>query len=146
MFKLGSQIIYKLNASVSTSSTKSFENEEKLVYQIIESSGNKGIWIRDIRCNSNLSATTIRKILKTLESKKFIKSIKSVAASKKKVYMLYDLEPHEEITGGAWYSEQQEFETEYVDVLNAQCLRFLHQKVSVKYYFINAKKTKKTSL
>jgi len=50
-------------------------------------------------------------------------------ASKKKVYMLYDLEPHRSVTGGAWYSDQ-DFESEFVDVLNSQCYKFLTEKVS----------------
>ena len=56
-----------------------------------------------------------------------IKSVKSVKASKRKVYMLYDLTPDESVTGGAWYSDQ-DFESEFVDVLNQHCLKFLQQK------------------
>ena len=63
-----------------------------------------------------------------MESKKLIKSVKSVTASKKKLYMLYGLEPDVSITGGTWYSNQ-DFEVEFVDVLNQQCLRFLQEKV-----------------
>ena len=42
--------------------------------------------------------------------------------------MLYNLEPDRSVTGGAWYSEQ-EFESEFVEVLNQQCYKFLVQKV-----------------
>lgn len=38
--------------------------------------------------------------------------------------MLYNLEPDRTVTGGAWYQDQ-DFEAEFVDVLNQQCLRFL---------------------
>lgn len=38
--------------------------------------------------------------------------------------MLYNLEPDRSVTGGAWYQDQ-DFEAEFVDVLNQQCLRFL---------------------
>ncbi|GAB1866150.1 DNA-directed RNA polymerase III subunit RPC6 [Camponotus japonicus] len=110
-----------------TKIVKGADNEEKVVYKIIEEAGNKGIWTRDIRFKSNLMHTQLKKILKSLETKKFIKVVKSVAASKKKVYMLYNLEPDESITGGAWYQDQ-DFETEFVDVLNQQCYRFLEQK------------------
>ena len=51
-------------------------------------------------------------------------------ASKKKVYMLYNLEPDRSVTGGAWYSDQ-DFESEFVDVLNQQCFKFLQQKVNI---------------
>ncbi|XP_060042332.1 DNA-directed RNA polymerase III subunit RPC6 isoform X5 [Erinaceus europaeus] len=146
---------------------KGSDNQEKLVYQIIEDAGNKGgdwrlklwylhivtyalnqvchhptprhtffigcflcsrrIWSRDIRYKSNLPLTEINKILKNLESKKLIKAVKSVAASKKKVYMLYNLQPDRSVTGGAWYSDQ-DFESEFVEVLNQQCFKFLQTK------------------
>ncbi|ELV13003.1 Protein transport protein Sec23B [Tupaia chinensis] len=61
------------------SKMKGSDNQEKLVYQIIEDAGNKGIWSRDIRYKSNLPLTEINKILKNLESKKLIKAVKSVA-------------------------------------------------------------------
>lgn len=41
--------------------------------------------------------------------------------------MLYDLEPDSSVTGGAWYQDQ-DFESEFVDVLSQQCHRFLVQK------------------
>ncbi len=36
---------------------------------------------------------------------------------------LYNLEPDSSVTGGAWYSDQ-DFESEFVDVLNQQCYRY----------------------
>ena len=48
-------------------------------------------------------------------------------ASKKKVYMLFELEPDRSITGGAWYSGK-EFESEFVEILNEQCYRYLLSK------------------
>lgn len=41
--------------------------------------------------------------------------------------MLYNLEPDRSITGGAWYQDQ-DFESEFVEVLNQQCLRFLVER------------------
>lgn len=41
--------------------------------------------------------------------------------------MLSSLEPDASVTGGAWYNDQ-DFESEFVDVLNQQCYRFLQQK------------------
>lgn len=41
--------------------------------------------------------------------------------------MLYDLEPDSSVTGGAWYQDQ-DFESEFVDILSQQCHRFLVQK------------------
>lgn len=57
---------------------KDADNEEKVVYGIVEEGGNKGIWIRDIRMKSNLNMIQLNKILKNLETKKLIKAVKSV--------------------------------------------------------------------
>ncbi len=106
------------------------DDEEKIVYSIIERAGNKGIWIRDIRFQSNLSQTQLNKVLKNMESQKLIKSVKSVAASKKKVYMLNEIEPDRSVTGGSWYSGN-DYESEFIEVLGQQCLRFLLEKVFI---------------
>ncbi|XP_077574644.1 DNA-directed RNA polymerase III subunit RPC6 [Stigmatopora nigra] len=120
-------LLYRLKDMQTASKMKGSDNQEKLVYQIIEDAANKGIWSRDIRFKSNLPLTEINKILKNLESKKLIKAVKSVAASKKKVYMLYNVQPDRSVTGGAWYSDQ-DFESEFVEVLNQQCFKFLQGK------------------
>ena len=122
------------------------DQEEKVVYKIIEGAGNIGVWIRDIRAKSNLGQTQLNKVLKSLETKNLIKSVKSVNASKKKVcliifidmrrfnvpsiqvYMLFNLQPDQSVTGGAWYSEN-DFESEFVEVLNQQCYRMLYQRL-----------------
>ena len=103
------------------------DEEEKIVLSIIEKASNKGIWVRDIRFQSNLPQIRLNKVLKNMETKKLIKSVKSVAASKKKVYMLYDIEPDRSVTGGSWYSGN-DYETEFIEVLAQQCLRFLWEK------------------
>lgn len=128
LFNVSGGLVYKLkDPSKSSDKLKGADNEERVVYGIIEEAGNKGIWMRDIRYKSNLMPTMLGKILKQLEGKKMIKAVKSVAASKKKVYMLYNLEPDRSLTGGAWYCDQ-DFEAEFVDVLNQQCYRYLQQR------------------
>lgn len=127
-------LIYRYKDPMKKSNVpKGADNEEKIVYSIIEEGGNKGIWIRDIRVKSNLIMTQLNKILKNLETKKLIKAVKSVNASKKKVYMLYNMEPDRTVTGGAWYQDQ-DFETEFVDLLNQYSLHFLQERLE------NAKK------
>uniref|UniRef100_L7M8G7 DNA-directed RNA polymerase III subunit RPC6 n=1 Tax=Rhipicephalus pulchellus TaxID=72859 RepID=L7M8G7_RHIPC len=130
ILKQKNQLLYRLKNTDADSKCKGSDREEKVVYKIVEEAGNKGIWIRDIRIKSGLVLTALNKILKNLESKKLIKAVKSVSASKKKVYMLFNLEPDRSVTGGAWYSEQ-EFESEFVEVLNQQCHRFLIKKLTV---------------
>ena len=63
------------------------DQREKTVYQLIKESGNLGIWMRDIRYKTQLSETLLNKTLKSLESKKLIKAVKSVQANRKKVFL-----------------------------------------------------------
>ncbi|XP_041351175.1 DNA-directed RNA polymerase III subunit RPC6-like [Gigantopelta aegis] len=127
LLRSGNKLVYRLKDPDAAKEVKGADHQEKVVYQIIKEATNKGIWIRDIRYKSNLLMTQLNKILKNLESKKLIKAVKSVAASKKKVYMLYNLEPDRTVTGGSWYSDQ-DFESEFVEVLNQQTYKFLEQK------------------
>lgn len=83
------QLIYRLKDTSKPSIPKGADNEEKIVYSIIEEGGNTGIWIRDIRVQSNLIMTQLTKILKNLENKKLIKAVKSVNVSTFETYFLF---------------------------------------------------------
>lgn len=83
ILKKGEKLIYRAKDPEKKSALpKDADNEEKVVYSIVEEGGNKGIWIRDIRMKSNLNMTQLNKILKNLETKKLIKAVKSVNVSK----------------------------------------------------------------
>ena len=103
---------------------RGLSSEDLLVYQIIQQSGNTGIWTKELKQKSNLPQTQISKIFKSLEARKLIKAVKHVAQQNRKVYMLYELEPSREITGGAWYTEH-EYDAEFISVLRDQCVKFI---------------------
>lgn len=77
-----------------------------VVYQSVVLLGKKiwsaGIWTRDIKMRTNMSQPQITKILKVLEGKDLIKSVKNVNNPSRKLFMCYELEPSRDITGGAW--------------------------------------------
>lgn len=73
--------MYKYKDPTKKTAIKGSDNEEKLVFTIIAEAENKGIWIRDIRFKSNLNMTQLNKVLKSLETKKIIKAVKSVSVS-----------------------------------------------------------------
>ncbi|CAD5111375.1 DgyrCDS691 [Dimorphilus gyrociliatus] len=130
LIKIGNKLLYKLKtADAASNQLKGSDHQEKQIYQLIDESKNMGIWMRDIRLKSGLPMSQVQKTLKVLESKKLIKAVNCVNAAKKKVYMLYDVEPDRSLTGGAWYSNQ-DFESEFVDILNQQCFKFLQQKLA----------------
>ncbi|XP_074598390.1 RNA polymerase III subunit F [Brevipalpus obovatus] len=119
------QLIYRLRGQ----DRKLLEtDEERVVFSIIEDSANRGIWIKEIRNKSKLAPNPLNKVLKNMEKKKIIKTVQSIHHGfKKKVFMLYDIEPDRTVTGGTWYSNDS-FESEFVEVLNQQCYKFLQRK------------------
>jgi DNA-directed RNA polymerase III subunit RPC6 len=88
--------------------------------------GGSGIWTRDIKIATNIPQHSLTKSLKILEQRCLIKSVRSVTSKSKKLYMLYELTPTKEITGGPWYTDQ-EFDHEFVDELG----NFIVRQVSL---------------
>lgn len=120
-------LVYKYLVQEQAAKFKGLSSDELLVYQIIQSAQNMGIWTRDLKLRSNLQQPQVVKVLKVLESRKLIKAIKSVTNKNRKVYMIYELEPSREVTGGAWYTEN-EFDHEFIKVLRNASLKFVLQK------------------
>lgn len=89
---------------------------------IITTTHLRGIWTRDIKVSSSIPQQSLTKALKLLEQRMLIKSIRSVVSKSKKLYVLFDVEPAKEITGGPWYSDQ-EFDHEFVAALGEYIYR-----------------------
>uniref|UniRef100_A0A7S0UN05 DNA-directed RNA polymerase III subunit RPC6 n=1 Tax=Polytomella parva TaxID=51329 RepID=A0A7S0UN05_9CHLO len=123
LFKQGNVLFYKLITS-EDAKLKNLVPEELLVYQEIQKGGSRGVWTKDLRRKTNLTQPIVTKILKTLESRRLIKDVKNVNNPSRKLYMLYELEPSNEVTGGAWYTENQ-FDAEFIDVLREACYRYI---------------------
>mmetsp|Transcript_43631 Transcript_43631/g.170731 ORF Transcript_43631/g.170731 Transcript_43631/m.170731 type:complete len:301 (-) Transcript_43631:1459-2361(-) len=95
---------------------------ETALYKLIEESNNKGIWSRDLRRCLNLPKVQLEKALKDLESRKLVKTVKSVSQANKKIYMLYNIQPAPELSGGPWFNENHDYDTE--------CIRIIYQQVT----------------
>ena len=63
-----------------------------------------GIWTKELRARTNLQQPAVARMLKALETRGLVKSVRSVANGSRKVFMLSGLEPAREVTGGAWYT------------------------------------------
>uniref|UniRef100_A0A1I8AZA7 DNA-directed RNA polymerase III subunit RPC6 n=1 Tax=Meloidogyne hapla TaxID=6305 RepID=A0A1I8AZA7_MELHA len=100
--------------------------EEQLVYSIVEEAKRMGVWIRDIRERSGLNDLQMRRVLKALEQRKLIRSIKA-AGTTRKTYILCGLEADESLTGGTFYSDQQ-LDSEFVQTLIHVCTNWLLQR------------------
>ncbi|PVU91370.1 hypothetical protein BB561_004437 [Smittium simulii] len=106
---------------------ESMEPEEILVYKQIMASSDQGIWVRSIKTQTNLHQQVVTKYLKILEGKNLIKSVKSVKNPTKKLYMLIDIKPSTEISGGPWFTDQ-ELDVDFIEQLTKQCFRYIYSK------------------
>ncbi|VDO81115.1 unnamed protein product [Soboliphyme baturini] len=124
--RVNNTLIYKVRGVSSAVDEKLFgvSNEEQLLYHIIKEGGNRGVWLKDIKDKSNLALAQVRKFLKAMESRKLIKSMKSVGSLQRKIYMLYDCEPATAVTGGVFFSDQ-DIDIQFVTLLRNQCLKYL---------------------
>ncbi|KAL3691082.1 hypothetical protein R1sor_004733 [Riccia sorocarpa] len=124
LFQQGGSLVYKEAKKEESVKFKGLSSEDMLVYQCIQQSANQGIWTMDVKRKTNLQQPQITKAIKNLETRNLIKAVKSVEHKSRKVYMLFELEPSRDVTGGAFYTEQ-EFDVEFISVLKHQCLHFI---------------------
>jgi DNA-directed RNA polymerase III subunit RPC6 len=126
--EIDNDLYYQLLADEVAAKYAGLDLSAKLVLQVIEKSGTSGIWTKDIRLQTNIQQQALNKIFKQLETRHLIKPVKSVTAKAKKLYMLYELTPSKEITGGVWYSGL-EFDHEFIAELRSfvmHCIRRLN--------------------
>ncbi|KAL9304258.1 hypothetical protein ACSQ67_021521 [Phaseolus vulgaris] len=83
----------------------SMTNEERAVYNIIRGKKEMGIWQGDIKRETNIPDSMLKKSIKLLISKTLIKEVVNIQNKSKKVLMAMEFEPSKEITGGEWYTE-----------------------------------------
>lgn len=102
-------------------------SDESLIYSYIEASGREGIWTKTVKARTNLHQHVVLRCLKSLESQRFIKSVKSVKFPTRKIYMLYHLTPSIEVTGGPWFTDG-ELDSEFVDSLLTIIWRYVTNK------------------
>lgn len=98
--------VFKVISEELASKLQGLTAEEAAVLNLIEKTGNAGLWVRNLKLSTKLQLTALNKILKKLEKAKLIKAVKSIAFKNRRMYMAFDVEPAKEVTGGIWYSEQ----------------------------------------
>ncbi|OIW04531.1 hypothetical protein TanjilG_07296 [Lupinus angustifolius] len=108
----------------------SLSNEERIVYNIIRSKENMGIWSGDIKRETTIPENIFKKALKSLEAKQFIKQVVNIQNKARKLFMATEFQPSKEITGGDWYSDGK-LDIEFIDTLKQLSLGYLsRQKVA----------------
>lgn len=123
----GNETTYKLRDDEEAAKVSVLTNEQLVVWQVVTKAGNSGVWLRDIKNATSLQQQTLNKALKVLETRKLVKTVKSVQQKTKKLFMAYDLEPTREVSGGPWYTDQ-EFDHDFVATMKKLILRFIQEK------------------
>lgn len=98
---------------------------EAMILALLGQTGANGMWLRDIKTKTNIPHNLILKILRNLELGRKIKSVKAVK-NNRKMYMLYDIKPDEEVTGGVWFNNNDVdlvFVNRLMDIIHQYCRR-----------------------
>lgn len=115
----GNTLVYKKSTNLA--------DEERLILQLITQSEGKGLWLRELKLKSNIPQNLIVKLLKSMESKCMIRSLKSLKGNKK-IYILFDDVPADEITGGVWFNEG-DVDIEFVEQIRKVVFEFLCKNI-----------------
>ncbi|KAF1816698.1 RNA polymerase Rpc34 [Eremomyces bilateralis CBS 781.70] len=102
-------------------------DSDRMVYECIEAAGRNGIWAKTIKSKTNLHQMAMNKALKALENGSLIKEMKSAKTPMRKNYILFDLEPSEENTGGRFYTDG-EMDVSLIDTMSQILLYFVSAK------------------
>lgn len=105
------------------------DDYETLIISLISQSATEGMWIRDIKEKTNMPHNLLLKILNTLENKRIIKSMKNIK-NNRKVYVMYDIMPSDEITGGFWFVDN-DVDFECVENVSKIVLNYIIKKTKV---------------
>ncbi|PON73158.1 RNA polymerase Rpc [Parasponia andersonii] len=109
----------------SNSPLDSLSEQERVVYNVIKSKQDLGIWSKDLKRETKLLDNMFGKCIKTLQSKKLIKEVATKNKGRKHL-MAAEFEPSKEITGGNWYLDGN-LDTEFINLLKDQCVKLIYK-------------------
>ena len=79
--------------------------DASLVYSHIESAGREGVWSNQLNRRTNFHKVVMDKCIKVLEQRRLIKAVPNFRHPNRKTYMLWGLQPAEDVTGGPFYND-----------------------------------------
>lgn len=116
LMQRGGQACWRCINNSTRSVHKTLDAEALLIYNYIESSGREGMLASALNRRTNFHKATMDKSIKTLEQKRLIKTVANYRHPKRKTFMLWGLQPLEDVTGGPFYSGG-ELDEEFVNIL-----------------------------
>ena len=63
--------------------------------------------MRDLKFKASQSLLQLKTTLKKLKTKQLVKSINDIDNKTRQILILFELDPHPDCTGGAWYSNSE---------------------------------------
>ena len=124
--EINGDVLFKYRTEREASKFRDLAPEEVHTYSLIVESGPNGMSTNEVKSKLGMNMTLLTKILKKLEKKSLIKSLKMVNMKNKKIWIGFDIEPSVEVTGGIWCSNQ-EFNKDLVTVIKQKCLEYLER-------------------
>uniref|UniRef100_A0A5B7AUQ6 DNA-directed RNA polymerase III subunit RPC6 n=1 Tax=Davidia involucrata TaxID=16924 RepID=A0A5B7AUQ6_DAVIN len=106
--------------------SSSAQAPESVVLNLIKSKADMGIWIRDMKRETNLPENVVTKAVKSLLAQRVIKEVVNIQSKGRKHYMAAEFEPSKELTGGTWYVEGN-LDTTFISVLKDSCLKIIRK-------------------
>jgi len=97
------QPVYKYQNEEQANRLKDLDQEDVLVYQLVEEARDQGVQAADMKAKlapQGFNTVILNKVLKKLEKRGLIKKIKSLQQKNKLVWMLMEVEPSADVTGG----------------------------------------------
>jgi DNA-directed RNA polymerase III subunit RPC6 len=105
--------------------------DERNLYNHIDQMQHEGIWTKALRARTNVTAQVLTKCLKSLESRDLVTSFTSVKGGSKKMYILKDLKPSEDVAGGPWQSDG-DFDMGLIEVAVQLTTQYVQRETLVK--------------
>ncbi|KAF2230272.1 hypothetical protein EV356DRAFT_536523 [Viridothelium virens] len=121
------EVCYKVRSREEAARLISLTFDERTIYNYIAESRTNGCWVKSLQNKTNFHLANLGKLIKSLENKRLIKSIKNVKFPTRRIYMLSDLNPSEDITGGPWFSDA-ELDVDLVDALATLAIKFVSDR------------------
>ncbi|ERS96475.1 hypothetical protein HMPREF1624_07388 [Sporothrix schenckii ATCC 58251] len=84
---------------------RTLNQDQIMVYELIDDAGADGIWARSLKHRLNMHESVLKQCIKHLETRGYIRDMKSVENIGKKMYIKATLRPSDRATGGPWYSD-----------------------------------------
>ena len=113
---------------------REMDPEEYAVYEKVADARDRGVTAADLKqklAANGFTQVTLNKVLKKMEKSGIVKKLKSMQQKHKTVYMLMEVEPSSEVTGGLVSTDA--FDPEAIQVIHARILEYLRNHGSTPF-------------